>query len=551
MSPRRRRVGEERATNRDRVGSSLCPHGQQPVAPEDSGPDRPEFKAIIDMNLVTSLPGANLEPATSPEGEPDPGAVPEAQARALDTAREFAIQHRGAGLAALAADAMALAVAAVGASAAETLIHVHSTVHAQSFNFSTTLVRLFVSVPLMTLLLAGSRGRWRLQTTVGGQVSGTAPVIAAGGLISLVGWRLASGAGLVQAPASDAVLIMCGMGIVTVAVIRLAHYAAPLGAGGGSRRVVIVGSGLVATRVTEEFNANGSVDVIGFVDDDPMDPAGCLGKLADLAFVCERDDVDHVVVAFSRSKPEDLIEALRPVQGRVAITVVPRLFDVLPATANMHDLGSGLTGISVAPVSFGWGSRVAKRTIDLVGATATLLLLSPLLLALAFAIKSTSKGPVVFRQTRVGKNNQAFSMLKLRTMKIERSVPHPSSGQAATGPFPKLKDDPRVTSVGRILRRTSLDELPQLWNVVLGEMSLVGPRPFVPDEDAWITDWAQRRYSVRPGITGLWQVSGRNNLTFEEMCRLDSLYVSCWSAGLDLRILLRTLRAMAGGSGAY
>ena len=119
------------------------------------------------------------------------------------------------------------------------------------------------------------------------------------------------------------------------------------------------------------------------------------------------------------------------------------------------------------------------------------------------------------------------------------------------GPFPKLKDDPRVTSVGRILRRTSLDELPQLWNVVRGEMSLVGPRPFVPDDAVWITDWAQRRYSVRPGITGLWQVSGRNNLTFDEMCRLDSLYVSCWSAGLDIRILVRTLRAVLARSGAY
>ena len=474
-----------------------------------------------------------------------------ANARALDTASEFAIEHRSAGAAALAADAMALVVAAVGAAATETLLHVHATVHAQSFAFSTTLVRLFVSVPLMALLLAGSRARWRLRTTVGGQLSVTAPAVAAGGLISLVGWRLASGAGWVLPPPSDAVLIMSAMSIATVTVIRLAHHAAPLGAGRQARRVLIVGSGLVATRLTEQLNASGGVEVIGFVDDDPMDPAGCLGKLCDLTDVCERDHVDHVVVAFSRSQPEDLIKALRPIQGKVAITVVPRLFDVLPTTANVHDLGSGLTGISVAPVSFGWGSRVAKRTIDLVGAVTALLLVSPLLLVLALFIKATSKGPVIFRQVRVGKNNQAFSLFKFRSMRIEDSVPHPATGESAIGPFPKLKDDPRVTSVGRILRRISLDELPQLWNVVRGEMSLVGPRPFVPADDVWITDWAQRRYSVRPGITGLWQVSGRNNLTFEEMCRLDSLYVSCWSAGLDIRILLRTLWAVAGGSGAY
>ncbi len=446
---------------------------------------------------------------------------------------------------------MALVVAAVAAAGVETLLHVHTTVHAQSFAFSTTLVRLFVSVPLMALLLAGSRTRWRLRTTVGGQLAATSPALAAGGLISLAGWRLASAADWVQPPASDAVMFMCAIGILAVTVTRLAHYAAPLATGKRSRRVVIVGSGLVAGRVTEQFNGGGNVEVVGFVDDDPADPSGCLGKLRDLASVCESERVDHVVVAFSRSRPEELIEALRPVQGRVAITVVPRLFDVLPATANLHDLGSGLTGISVAPLSFGWGSRVAKRSIDLVGATSALLLLSPLLLVLAVVIRTTSKGPVIFRQIRIGKNNQAFSMLKFRSMRIEDSVSHPSGGEVAAGPFPKLKDDPRLTSVGRFVRRTSLDELPQLWNVVRGEMSLVGPRPFVPHDDVWITDWAQRRYSVRPGITGLWQVSGRNNLTFEEMCRLDNLYVSCWSAGLDVRILLRTLRAMAGGSGAY
>jgi exopolysaccharide biosynthesis polyprenyl glycosylphosphotransferase len=523
------------------------------VAPTAPPSKRLGRNAVVAIERDISPPSATANLGTAPDESATSKDVKAVPTQALDAASEFAIEHRSAGVAALAADAMALVVAAVGGAAVETLLHVHATVHAQSFAFSTTLVRLFVSVPLLALLLAGSRARWRLRTTVGGQLSVIAPAVAAGGLISLAGWRLASGAGLVQPPASDAVMIMCAMGILTVAVIRLAHHAAPLGAGRRSRRVLIVGSGLVAARVTEQFNASGGVEVIGFVDDDPIDPAGCLGKLRDLTFVCERDGVDHVVVAFSRSQPEDMIEALRPVQGRVAITVVPRLFDVLPATANLHDLGSGLTGISVAPMSFGWGSRVAKRTIDLVGAITALLLFSPLLLSLALAIKTTSKGPVLFRQMRVGKKSQGFSMLKFRSMMIEHSVPHPSSlgGEAAMGPFPKLKDDPRVTSVGRILRRTSLDELPQLWNVVRGEMSLVGPRPFVPDDDAWITDWAQRRYSVRPGITGLWQVSGRNNLTFEEMCRLDSLYVSCWSAGLDIRILLRTLRAIAGGSGAY
>jgi lipopolysaccharide/colanic/teichoic acid biosynthesis glycosyltransferase len=168
-------------------------------------------------------------------------------------------------------------------------------------------------------------------------------------------------------------------------------------------------------------------------------------------------------------------------------------------------------------------------------------------------IKTTSKGPILFRQIRVGRHAEPFSMLKFRSMRTERDAANePSKGvENAVGPFPKLKNDPRVTRVGKVLRRTSMDELPQLWNVVRGEMSLVGPRPFVPDDSVWITDWAQKRYTVRPGITGLWQVSGRNDLTFSEMCRLDNLYVSCWSAGLDMRILVRTLRAIVVGSGAY
>jgi len=448
---------------------------------------------------------------------------------------------------------MALAVAAVGAAAAETLIHGASSVNAQSFAFSTTLVRLLVTVPLMALVLTSSGARWRLHTSVGEQIASVVPPLAVGGLVALAGWRLASGAGLVRAPASEALLIMCSMGLITVTIVRLANHARSGSEGRRARRVLLVGSGLVASRVTQQFSASDSVEVLGFVDDDPADATGCVGKLRELADVCEREEVDHVIVCFSRSQPHELIEALRPMQGRVPITVVPRLFDVLPATASLHDLGSGLTGISVPPASLGWGPRAAKRTMDLLGAGIALVVLSPIIGLAALAVRVTSHGPVIFRQVRVGKHCQAFQMLKFRSMRVEHSGAHPASlqGQVAVGPFPKLLIDPRVTPVGRLLRRTSIDELPQLWNVVRGEMSLVGPRPFVPEDDAWITDWAQRRYSVRPGITGLWQVSGRNDLTFDEMCRLDSQYVTCWSPGLDIRILLRTLGAVISRSGAY
>jgi len=501
----------------------------------------------------TPLTSVTLDSFTAPKEVATSGRSTADEAQTIATVSQFAIEHRGAGLTALAADAMALAVAAVGAAAAETLIHAHTTMNAQSFTFSTTVIRLLVSVPLMALLLASSGAHWRLRTTLGEQLSAIAPALAVGGLVVLAGWRIASGAGLVRAPQPDALLIMAGIGLFTVTIGRLARHARPHGEGRQARRVLIVGSGVVAARVTEQFNTSGDVEVIGFVDDDPLDDTGSCGKLRDLASVCERREVDHVVVCFSRSQPEELIEALRPMQGRIPITVVPRLFDVLPVTAAIQDLGSGLAGISVPPATLGWGPRAAKRTMDLFGAGMALLVFSPILGLLAIAIKSTSKGPVIFRQERVGKDCKTFQMLKFRSMKVEQQVTDPANlpGEAAMGPFPKLKDDPRVTSVGRLLRRTSLDELLQLWNVMRGEMSLVGPRPFIPEDDAWITNWAQRRYSVRPGITGLWQVSGRNNLTFDEMCRLDSLYVSCWSPVLDIRILLRTVRAVLGRSGAY
>jgi lipopolysaccharide/colanic/teichoic acid biosynthesis glycosyltransferase len=291
---------------------------------------------------------------------------------------------------------------------------------------------------------------------------------------------------------------------------------------------------------------------VGFVDDDPKDPTGQLGSLSDLSAVCTREHIDHVVVAFSRSSPEAMIDVLRPVQTMVPITVVPRLFDILPATAQIQELASGFPGISAAPATLDRLQRAAKRSVDIAGAGLVLALGAPLLVAEAILIRLTSSGPVLLRQARVGRNGEVFSMLKFRTMHRATADPVVSLiGEPVLGPFPKLKRDPRVTTVGRVLRRLSLDELPQLFNVLSGRMSLIGPRPFIVDDAASIGGWALDRYSMRPGITGLWQVSGRNDLTYEEMCRLDHLYVSCWSLGLDARILMRTVRAVTAGRGAY
>jgi exopolysaccharide biosynthesis polyprenyl glycosylphosphotransferase len=205
-----------------------------------------------------------------------------------------------------------------------------------------------------------------------------------------------------------------------------------------------------------------------------------------------------------------------------------------------------------SPAWIGWQAR-AKRAFDIVAATLLLILLSPLLALLALIIRLDSKGPVIFRQTRCGKDGKLFIFYKFRGMVADAEARQAEFDHLneAQGPIFKMKHDPRVTRVGRVLRRTSLDELPQLWNVLRGEMSLVGPRPPLPKEVERYEAWHQARLRAVPGITGLWQVSGRSHLGFDEMTRLDIEYLNVWSLALDLRILVRTVVAVVFAHGAY
>jgi exopolysaccharide biosynthesis polyprenyl glycosylphosphotransferase len=208
---------------------------------------------------------------------------------------------------------------------------------------------------------------------------------------------------------------------------------------------------------------------------------------------------------------------------------------------------------------------LVKRIIDVVGSTVMLILCAPLFLVIALAVKMTSKGPVFFRQKRVGQYGRSFTFLKFRSMyanndhsvhkefvsQLIASRPQTGQGEAGKQVF-KIKNDTRITRIGGFLRRTSLDELPQFFNVLCGDMSLVGPRPPIPYELAAYQTWHRRRLlDVKPGITGLWQVTGRSTVKFDEMVRLDLRYALSWSPWLDLRILLRTPLAVIKGSGAY
>lgn len=196
-------------------------------------------------------------------------------------------------------------------------------------------------------------------------------------------------------------------------------------------------------------------------------------------------------------------------------------------------------------------ARVLKRAMDLALAGVALVLLVPLLALIALAIRADSRGAVLFRQERVGRGGRRFAMWKFRTMVLHAERRHSALCALSRDPHWLLLDrDPRVTRVGRLLRRASLDELPQLVNVLLGHMSLVGPRPLIPAEHARLPAWARRRDEVRPGMTGLWQVSGRTTIGFEDMLGLDCRYVATWSPGGDVIAILRTIPAVASGRGA-
>lgn len=315
-------------------------------------------------------------------------------------------------------------------------------------------------------------------------------------------------------------------------------------------RVLIVGSGSVADAVRRRLLMHRNFTMVGTVDD--RDSGAELGPITDLSRVCREERIDRVVVAFSQTASYETVEMLRALDPSVSISVVPRMFDLVNWGSDIEEL-DGLPLLSVARPHRSVGARFAKRAMDVLVSVALLTVLSPVLLLVAVAIKMDSTGPVLFRQARTGRGGATFRIFKFRTMRssAEGEREMLAGDNEVDGPIFKIRVDPRVTRVGRVLRKTSIDEIPQLLNVIAGDMSLVGPRPFPVAEASQITDWPVHRTDVRPGITGLWQVSGRNDLSFEDLRYLDSLYVSSWSFWWDIRILVQTPGQVFRRSGAY
>ena len=325
------------------------------------------------------------------------------------------------------------------------------------------------------------------------------------------------------------------------------------------RRTLIVGGGKEAKLVYRKLQAHPEygLEVVGFLSGSGDDESGLepvLGSRDEIASIVEEFDVDRVLLASEVASHEEMLDLVRTVRRPdVQVSIVPRYFEIFTSRAILDEV-EGMPVVTLPPMNLGRSSRMLKRSCDIVAAGLGLLFLSPLLVGIAIAIRLDSSGPALYRQARRGRLGSTFEIVKFRTMRVgaEQQRENVLHMNEVDGPLFKIKGkDPRVTRVGGFLRRTSLDELPQLWNVLKGEMSLVGPRPFVVYEADQITGWALRRLDMTPGITGLWQVLGRNDMPFEEMTKLDYLYVTNWSVWWDLKILCQTIPVVLGKRGAY
>ena len=338
--------------------------------------------------------------------------------------------------------------------------------------------------------------------------------------------------------------------------IRLVLSFTAWGRAAGRARTLLVGT-CASSRSLAASQPAGDMEIVGSVPFAGEDAAAVpnllpLGPVAELPRILREHDVDLVLMSPSdvaltgevRSAFQACSELGLPVQYFSSFLDVDQLHVHLTWNVDRP-------GLNVQTVSAPTFAHVAKRALDVVGAGIGLVLLFPVFAACALAVKLTSSGPVFFRQTRVGQGERTFSCLKFRTMRVgahaQQELLRGNSTQ--DGPAFKMPTDPRITPVGRILRKFSLDELPQLINVLLGDMSLVGPRPPIPSEVEKYQWWQKRRVSVKPGLTCLWQVYGRNRVSFKRWVEMDLFYIDNWSLWLDLKLIAHTFRAVLRGTG--
>lgn len=327
----------------------------------------------------------------------------------------------------------------------------------------------------------------------------------------------------------------------------------------GVDRALIVGGGEIGRAIMRNVLAQPDLGyrIEGFIDDNPdigtIGTFHLLGGTDQLRRILRERTIDEVIITLPWHAREKIVRIMETAEAAGArVKIVPDLFQLSLSRIAVDAVG-GIPLIGVKDSTISGGALSIKRITDVILSGLLFLLLSVPISIIALLIKLSSPGPVIFEQQRVGRSGKLFTAYKFRTMRLgadneKETLLHLNE---ASGPLFKIRNDPRMTRVGKWLRRTSLDELPQLLNVLRGDMSLVGPRPPLPNEVAQYQEWHKRRLDVAPGVTGLWQVSGRSELTFDEMVMLDLYYIENWSPWLDLKILIKTIPAMLTARGAY
>jgi exopolysaccharide biosynthesis polyprenyl glycosylphosphotransferase len=327
---------------------------------------------------------------------------------------------------------------------------------------------------------------------------------------------------------------------------------------GVRRRAIVVGEGEHLDHLLRTLGSvRGGIeyDFVGVVSG-PTNPTRALpqlGELEDLHAVLEQHPADELIVTDSDYSERQLLQIVEVAhRSAVKVRIAPKTTELLVQRAE-YVPGQGVPLFELRPPVFVGAQWAVKRAFDLIVSALVIVVGMPLWLAIAAAIKLTSRGPVLYRDPRIGLGEQTFGMIKFRTMVAgaadQQAALEPAN--EAEGALFKIRDDPRVTRVGRLLRRFSIDELPNMLNVIRGQMSLVGPRPLPLRDHALLEDWHRKRSNVLPGMTGLWQISGRSDLTFDDLVRLDFFYLENWSIWLDISILAKTVPAVIASRGAY
>lgn len=328
--------------------------------------------------------------------------------------------------------------------------------------------------------------------------------------------------------------------------------------GKGAKRAIIVGSGTMAKAIAHKISIKPSLGIklIGLICDHSSneleeDKVSILGNLDEINKVIEEHKPDEIILAYNASNQAIYDLAMAASSAGADFKYVPNTHALLSTYVIQEELaGIPVFHLKDSPL-FGWG-RVSKRMVDILGSSVALILLSIPMCVVSLLIKATSKGPVLYRQKRVNHLGE-FNFLKFRSMREDAEEMQKSLEKfnEATGPIFKIKNDPRITPIGRFLRKYSIDELPQFFNVLAGQMSLVGPRPPIPSEVSKYEPWHRKRLNIKPGLTGMWQVSGRSELSFDDMVKLDIYYIENWSLWLDIKILLKTVITVVRAKGAY